>query len=86
MFLLLTSNILRDLATIEADVTSHLEAVLHERLSKISRNMTQQQRLSTSPAVMSASKAILSEQQEKHDQSKKNNQQKTGKCQLTLGH
>ena len=31
------SNILRDLATIEADVTAHLEAVLRERLSKIHR-------------------------------------------------
>ena len=28
---------MRDLATIEADVTAHLEAVLRERLSKIHR-------------------------------------------------
>ena len=40
-----TSNILRDLATIEADVTSHLEAVLRERLSKINRDkILQEQR------------------------------------------
>lgn len=31
------SNILRDLATIEADVASHCEAVLNQRLSKINR-------------------------------------------------
>ena len=28
---------MRDLATIEADITAHLEAVLRERLSKIHR-------------------------------------------------
>ena len=39
------SNILRDLATIEADVTAHLEAVLRERLSKIHRErILQEQR------------------------------------------
>jgi hypothetical protein len=45
-FLSRDSNILRDLATIEADVSSHAEAVLHDRISKITQekiNLEQQQ-------------------------------------------
>lgn len=41
----LPSNVLRGLATIEADVSSHAEAVLHGRLSKITQekiNLEQQ--------------------------------------------
>ena len=41
------SNILRDLATIEADVISHSEAVLNNRLSKANREkiLREQRRL-----------------------------------------
>lgn len=35
--IIICSNILRGLATIEADVSSHAEAVLHGRLSKIAQ-------------------------------------------------
>ena len=46
------SNILRDLATIEADVTSHLEAILHERLSKANRDkILQEQRSQASSSL-----------------------------------
>jgi len=45
--ILLPSNILRDLATIEADVNSHCEAVLNNRLSKSNRDriLREQRRL-----------------------------------------
>ena len=43
--LILVNTILRDLSTIEADVTSHAEAVLHGRLSKSQQRLIRKEQL-----------------------------------------
>ena len=43
--LILVNTILRDLSTIEADVTSHAEAVLHGRLSKSQQRLIRNEQL-----------------------------------------
>ena len=53
-FFFFFSNVLRGLATIEADVSSHAEAVLHGRLSKLTQdklNLEQQRQQKSTKQV-----------------------------------
>lgn len=48
------------MATIEADVTSHLQAVLHERLSKANRDkILQEQRKQASSILLDSEQNLL---------------------------
>lgn len=57
---LLPSNILRDLATIEADVSSHAEAVLHGRLSKITQEKIRVEQRRVNEITNAANNSITS--------------------------
>jgi len=58
--LVLINRILRDLAALEADVTSHAEAVLQGRLSKSQRRLIQREQLKYSSTPVSSTQQRLS--------------------------
>ena len=62
------SNVLRGLATIEADVSSHAEAVLHGRLSKITQEKIHlKQQIQTQPGDQTQPNTCLKEVERSSD-------------------
>lgn len=87
----LSSNVLRGLATIEADVSFHAEAVLHGRLSKITQekiHWEQQQRADRHPLEEVGASTPKSEKDEGQGQGeelaegRKEAQQRSGRRQM----
>ena len=85
----LSSNVLRGLATIEADVSFHAEAVLHGRLSKITQekiHWEQQQRADRHPLEEVGASTPKSEkdegQGEELAEGRKEAQQRSGRRQM----